>query len=68
MKIKVKLSRTNEVKEINLETESTVGDLLKKIDLKPDTLIVISKNTPIPIDDILKDRQDLEIIQVSSGG
>jgi len=68
VKIKVKLSRTNEVKEINLETESTVGDLLKKIDLKPDTLIVISKNTPIPIDDILKDRQDLEIIQVSSGG
>ena len=68
MKIKVKLSRISEKKELKLEAESTVEDLLKKIDLKPDTLIVMNKGTPIPIDNILKDGQELTIIQVSSGG
>ena len=68
MKIKVKLSRNSTIKELNLETKSTVEDLLKKIGLKPDTLIVMNKGAPIPIDNILKDGQELTIIQVSSGG
>ncbi|MCK5636190.1 MAG: MoaD/ThiS family protein [Thermoplasmatales archaeon] len=68
MKIKVKLSRTNETREINIEKETTVGDLLKKINLKPDTLIVMNKDMPIPIDNVLKEGQELTIIQVSSGG
>ena len=68
MKIKVKLSRTNETREINIEKETTVGDLLKKINLKPDTLIVMNKDLPIPIDNVLKEGQELTIIQVSSGG
>ena len=68
MKIKVKLSRTSEITEFKLEGESTVEDLLKKINLKPDTLIVMNKGTPIPIDNTLKDGQELTIIQVSSGG
>ena len=68
MKIKVKLSRINKIKEVNLETGSTIEDLLKKINLKPDTLIVMNKDKPIPIDDTLNDCQELTIIQVSSGG
>jgi len=68
MKIKVKLSRTNETKEISLKIGSTVGELLEKIKLKPDTLIVISNNTPVPVDDVLNNDQELTIIQVSSGG
>lgn len=68
MKITVKLSRTKETKEIHLETESTVNDLLRKMNLKPDTLIVMSNNVPIPIDNALKDGQEVAIIQVSSGG
>jgi len=68
VKIKVKLSRTNETREINIEKETTVGDLLKKINLKPDTLIVMNKDMPIPIDNVLKEGQELTIIQVSSGG
>ena len=68
MKIKVKLSRINKTIEVNLETGSTIEDLLKKINLKPDTIIVMNKDKPIPIDDTLNDCQELTIIQVSSGG
>ena len=68
MKITVKLSRTKEKKELQLETGSTVNDLLSKMNLKPDTLIVMSDNSPIPIDDLLKEGQEVTILQVSSGG
>ena len=68
MKIRVKLSRKKEIKEINLEKGSTVLDLLKHLKLKPDTIIVMNNNLPIPVDDVLEDKQNLSIIQVSSGG
>jgi sulfur carrier protein ThiS len=68
LKITVKLTRSNETKNIEIKTGSTVQDLLKKINLKPDTIIVLEKNQPIPIDDDLKDNQEITIIQVSSGG
>ena len=68
MKIKVKLSRINKTKEVNLEKGSTIEELLRKINLKPDTLIVMNKDKPVPIDDTLNDGQELTIIQVSSGG
>jgi sulfur carrier protein ThiS len=68
LKIKVKISRTNEIKEVNLDNGALVQSLLKKINLKPDTIIVLSNNKPIPIDDELTDGDDLTILQVSSGG
>ena len=36
--------------------------------MKPDTLIVMQNNKPIPIDQELQDGENLTIIQVSSGG
>ncbi|UCH72396.1 MAG: hypothetical protein JSW62_02285 [Thermoplasmatales archaeon] len=68
MKIRVKLSKTSDTKEINLEKGSKVEDLLKKIKLKPDALIVMDRGKPIPIDDILDEDQELTILKVSSGG
>ena len=68
MKITITISRTREIEDIQLNKGSTVNDLLKKINLKPDTLIVMSNNTPVPIDDVLTDGQTLTILQVSSGG
>ena len=68
MEIKARISRTKETRKINVEPGSTVEYLLKKIKLKPDTLIVMSKNKPIPIDDVLNNNQELIIIQVASGG
>jgi sulfur carrier protein ThiS len=68
VKIKVKISRKNEEKEIHLEKDSTVLDLLNKLMIKPDTVVVLNNKIPIPIDDILKDKQEITIIQVFSGG
>jgi len=68
VEIKAKISKTKETRKINVEAGSTVEYLLKKIKLKPDTLIVLSGNKPIPIDDVLNDDQELTIIQVASGG
>ena len=68
MEIKAKISKTKETRKINVEAGSTVEYLLKKMKLKPDTLIVLSGNKPIPIDDVLNDDQELTIIQVASGG
>jgi len=68
VEIKAKISKTKGTRMINLEKGSTVEHLLKKIKIKPDTIIVMSNNKPIPIDDILKNNQELTIIQVASGG
>ena len=68
LEITVKLSRTKEIKKINLQKEPIVLDMLKKINLKPDTVVVLSENKPISIDEELKDGQKLTILQVSSGG
>ena len=68
MDVTVKLSRNNEVKKIQLETGSRGKDVLKKINLKPDTVIIMRDNHPIPIDEEIKDGQELTILKVSSGG
>ena len=65
MKITIKLSRSNKTREIDLKTGSTVEDILKKINLKPDTVIVMNKYKPIPVDDEIKDEEELTILQVS---
>jgi sulfur carrier protein ThiS len=68
VKIKVKISRTNVEKEIQLEKGSTIMDLLNKLKIKPDNVVVMSNKIPVPIDDNLKDKQEITIIQVFSGG
>ena len=68
MKIKVKILPKNSTQEIEITTGSKVLDLLKKIQLKPDSIIVLRDNTPIPVDDVLSENQKLSIIQVASGG
>jgi len=68
VKIKINISRTKETKNLELDAGTKVQDALKKLNLKPDTIVVMNKNKPIPIDDELRDGEELVIIQVSSGG
>jgi sulfur carrier protein ThiS len=68
VKIKVKLSRINKTKEIQLKKGSTIENLLEKLNLKPDTLIILSNNVPIPVDSTINNNQEITIVQVSSGG
>jgi len=66
--IYVKILPQNISKEIDIASGLKMYDLLKKINLKPDNIIILRGNTPVPIDDILTDEQELTIIKVASGG
>jgi sulfur carrier protein ThiS len=68
MKIKVRLVPSNTFKVIEVNKNATVLDLLQKMLLKPDTVIVTKNNIPIPIDEVLTGIKELTIIQVASGG
>jgi len=68
MDIQVTFSKSDKRKKINLKKGSTILDLLKKIDIKPDTVVITKKNKPIPIDEELNKDQELTIIQISSSG
>lgn len=68
MKVKVNLLRSNETKEIQINAASTIETILKNLNIKPDTVIVMENKKPLPIDDKLKDGQEISIMQVSSGG
>lgn len=68
LKIHVKILPKNVTDEIDIKSGSKMYDLLKKINLKPDNIIILRDNTPVPVDDILTNEQELTIIQVASGG
>ena len=68
MKIRIKILPDNSTKVVDIEQGSTINDILKKIQLKPDAIIVLRGDIPIPVDDVLTDEQELSIIQVASGG
>ena len=68
MKITITMLPGNTSKEIELDKGSTISDILQKIQLKPDTVIVTSNNMPVPINDVITKKQEFKIIQVASGG
>jgi len=68
MKIRVKLIPQNTTQEIEIQKGSTIIDLLRMIHRRPDSVIVLKNKTPLPVDDIIPDDQELSIIQVASGG
>jgi len=68
VKITIELSRSKETREIDLKKGSTVKEVLKKINIKPDTIIVIRKDEPIPIDEELINGERLKILEISSSG
>jgi len=68
MEITVKLSRSKRTKKIDIKKGLTVEEVLGKLKIKPDTVVVIIKDKPIPIDYQIKNVEELSILQVSSGG
>ena len=68
MKIIVKILPRKVLQEVDVPKGSTVSDLLQKINLKPGAFVVLKNNSPIPVDYILIDDQELCILQVTSGG
>ena len=68
MNITVKFSRTKEKRKLEFKKGLTIENVLKRLNLKPDTVIVMIKNRPVPIDDKIKDGEELTILHVASGG
>ena len=69
MKIKVRITPDNITKEIQLKSNNTsIEDLLLKLNIKPDTAIVMKNNIPIPIDESLENDNKLKIMRIASGG
>jgi len=64
----VRILRTNDIKIVKVNNDARVIDLLDKLGFKPDTVIVTDGDTPIPVDEYVKDSKEFTIIQVSSGG
>jgi len=69
MRIEIKLYPENKTIALDFKVESaTVMDVLSRLNIKPDTVVVIKDNDPIPIDEGVKDGDKLKIIKVASGG
>jgi sulfur carrier protein ThiS len=68
MKIRVKLIPQNTYQEIDIKKGSTIIDLLQIIHQRSDGVIVLRNKTPLPVDDLIPDNQELSILQVASGG
>jgi len=68
MKIKVKIVPRNLLQEVDVKKGTTVSDLLRMMQLRPDAFIVLKNNAPIPVDEIVDDNQELCLLQVASGG
>lgn len=70
MKINVQFEmlRDKEKKKMQLEKGSTINDLLEKLDLRPNTVIVMNKGVSVPSDLKLDRDYKLGILEVTSGG
>ena len=68
MKISVKILPSKSYKEININPGLRIYDLIKEFQLKPDSIIVLEDNNPIPVDNILSNGQKITLLKVASGG
>ncbi len=69
MNLMVKLlPQGKDVGDVEISDGSTGLELLSKFKLAPDAHIILRSGNPIPLDEELKDGENIEIIQVISGG
>jgi sulfur carrier protein ThiS len=69
MKISVQfMPEKNDIPDMEIAQGAICLDVLNKLGLSPDAHIVTRKGEPIPIDERLKDGEQIEIIKVVSGG
>jgi sulfur carrier protein len=54
-------------KSIDVEDGSTYGDILDKLGINPETVIIMVDGAPVPVDEVVS-AQQLEILKIISGG
>ena len=68
MLVTVTMLPGNTTEKVELQQNATIVDLLLKLEIKPDTVVVLREKTPIPIDETINKEENLTLIQVASGG
>ena len=68
IKINIFIDRENKNTNLELDNSSIVSDLLKKLSINPVTVIVSRNNELILEDEELKDKDEIKILSVISGG
>ena len=71
MKIRVRLNFTNEMDRpdgVELSDGSTAGDLLDRLGINHDEVVVVVGEKPVPEDSPLEEGVQVEIFRVVSGG
>ena len=68
LKITITLLRDNVSKELSVHKEDTIGAIIKELGLFEDSIIVLNKNSPVPIDESVSNYRNLTVVEVSSGG
>jgi len=69
MKVKVKLLPTRkEERNLTLEDGASVEDVIRSLELFPDAWIAVKGDTPVPLDEILHDGDEIKLVSVVSGG
>jgi len=68
MQVTTYIERTKEQKNILLPNTATVNDLLAKLSLNPVAVLVVRKGSVLIEDQLLRDKDELKILSVVSGG
>lgn len=68
MRVTVERLHERENREVQLDAGATGLDLVKVLGLAPDAHLIARGETPIPIDEPLRDGETILLIRVVSGG
>lgn len=68
MRIHAYIVREGRDVHLNLEDEFTPFEILRKLNISPDAVIVMKEGTPIPLNEKLSEDDELKILNVVSGG
>lgn len=55
-------------KPVDIPEGGTVLQLLRSISIRPDGVVCFIDDMPVPVDSVLKDGQELTVVEAASGG
>ena len=64
----ITLKQNNNKKEINIEKSITIKELLKKDEITLETVFVKKNNITVTEDELINDKDTIEVIRVIFGG
>ncbi len=68
MRVQVRLLPGGEDEFLEMEPEANALQLLDRLELSPDAHIILRDGRPLPVDALLADGDELDVVTVISGG